>query len=330
MQSKKITALLLSLSITASLATIPSYKVSASTENTEITSTSEAVVENPETEGQQENVTNTEEQTEEVQADTSNDIEQGTVQEGTGSSNTGETEVKEVTNNEQKTYDVVNISLDKNVVSLGDTLKIEIEIAAPEGEVDKLELIYIKPGGFREHIMLKKVSENKFQGELKVGGDTNLIGDWLVNLLVFRKADGGPITSGYSGEFPVLEFGNFEVENDNVSPVMDNFYISDTVLFHNEEFEVRAKVRDNLQVSKVIVVFQSPVTKQNYAMELAPSDLNNGEFLATLYFNEGLDYGTWKVLGVYVEDGAGNYTEYLNDGNQVSPLLKNAKLELVK
>ncbi|MEG1798327.1 MAG: hypothetical protein RR262_17760 [Clostridium sp.] len=325
MQSKKITALLLSLSITASLATIPSYKVSASTENTEITTTSESVVENSETESQQENVTNTEAQTEEVQADTSNGTEQGTVQEGTGSSNTEET-TEETTNNTPEHIDLANIKVDKSVVTLGGSVKIEVEFIQ---DVNEATVTYKTPSGSFVDVKLNKVALNKFEGEVKIENDSNLVGNWDIHVISMIKASGFN-ESGDRSKYPILSNASFKVEKDILSPVMENFYISDTVLFLNEEFEIRATVKDNVQVNKVIVVLQSPVTKENYAMELTPSDLNNSEFLATLYFNEGLDYGTWKVIGVYVEDGAGNYTEYLNDGNQVSPLLKNAKLELVK
>ncbi|MEG1798433.1 MAG: hypothetical protein RR262_18305, partial [Clostridium sp.] len=318
-----------SLSITASLATIPSYKVSASTENTEIITTSEVVVENPQTEGQQENVTNTEEQTEEVQADTSNGAEQGTVQEGTGSSNTEET--NETNTVPQKYFSILDVKIDKTVANLGESVKVEFDVFIPEGKVvSEFKANYKMPSGTTHTIILNQVSPNKFQGEVSIPYGIDYVGTWILDTI---KCDFVNDMGDYGGAYlyPKLVNGNFVAENpDKTPPVMENFYISDTVLFLNEDFEIRATVKDNVQVNKVIVVLQSPVTKENYAMELAPSDLNNGEFLATLYFNEGLDYGTWKVIGVYVEDGAGNYTEYLNDGNQVSPLLKNAKLELVK
>lgn len=224
---------------------------------------------------------------------------------------------------------MVSVSLDKNVANLGESVKINMEITTPEG-VDATEIIvsYKTAENKIQTVTLQEISENKFQGEIKIGADFHLVGAWNIDSISMKNVD-GTSENGDVSKFPTLSNGSLKVENpDKIAPVLEDFYISDTAVFINEEFEIRAKVKDNQSVKAVVVVMQSPISKENYALELTPN-YYNGEFGTSIYFNEGLDIGTWKVLEIYVEDEAGNYQEYFSEGTQASPLLKGAKLEII-
>jgi hypothetical protein len=181
-------------------------------------------------------------------------------------------------------------------------------------------------GGFKTILQKSSDDPNAFSGYTEGPYFPN--GQYAIDEIVLNYNDdfGTYLPRAW---YPQMKNGDFAIDIDREAPAATGFYITNTVVRTNENFKVRINANDNKGLKTVAVVFQIPGTNEVTAVEV-PYYGYGDQYEVDLYFEEGLPYGNWRVLGIYLEDNAENVQYYLNNNERIDPILKDASVQYVK
>uniref|UniRef100_UPI0003758267 Ig-like domain-containing protein n=1 Tax=Paenisporosarcina sp. TG20 TaxID=1211706 RepID=UPI0003758267 len=201
---------------------------------------------------------------------------------------------------------IESITLDKNEVTIGETINFAIKMPELVG-INYINIYYSSPVTNKSfHINLYHNSETAlFEGSLLVPNSFEL-GNYSLFMLGIYDSSGN-ITALYSSDYVEFEKGNFTFFKEQNPPSFANLTIDKNSVKPGDSVRINVAATDDTILLGAIIDYIAPASKNIYSVALS-YDSNTRSFIGDFPITESSEVGIWKVDSIEIKDTNENST----------------------
>ena len=229
------------------------------------------------------------------------------------------------------------ITLNSNLVSLYDNLKIEVKATDNSGLAEEANLCYVSEvnGKAIEKEVTLKLEDGKYVGNLSID-ETYGVGSWKLSFITLQdKANNVTIiynSNVHNGLGIDLSAGDINLSSDITGPIFKGISVSENILNLYENVIIEVEATDNSALAEEAnLCYVSEVDGKVLEKEVTLK-LENGKYVGKLSVDETYGAEIWKVSFITLQDKADNvaivYNSKVHEGLGVDLSAADLRLNL--